>query len=151
MGVRPPRCMDGIPIHTRQLIELVRNEPMYHWYLTDEDTSFEGVIEAYAKGEPMPIWSGASHDTIWGEPRFNHLFRAFHDSIHMLYDCPFTIDGELKASSIQTELCLKYGFVDLAIIMHIETASQALHFDGDGEFPPQTFTQDRLNEIYGMK
>lgn len=143
--------MDGIPTHTKQLIELVKNEPMYNWYLTDEDLGFEAVLEAYAESKPMPIWSGASHETIWGEPRFNHLFRAFHDSIHLFYNCEFTLDGELKASSIQTELCLKYGFIELAVIMHIETGSQALHFDGDGDFPPQTFTQDRLNEIYNKR
>ena len=128
------------------LLEVCDYVGVYPFYVTIEDLGFEPVIEAYNKMLPMPIWGGESHSTIWGSAPFNILFRALHDTIHMKYDCPFTLEGELKASRIQGEICDILGLDTLKKILHIETAEQALYLEKHGVFPPQTFTYDMFME-----
>ena len=115
---------------------------VYPYFTTKEDMGYEAVIEAYGNNEPMPIWEGASENTIWGRPDYNIMFRALHDTIHMRYECDFSLEGELKASRIQGEICDILNLPVLKIIMHIETAGQALYYDEHGKFPPQSFTLD---------
>ena len=126
--------------HSADLMKLVKAHSPFMWTLTDEDMGPDSIPQAYAQGRPLPIWSGASEGTIWGEPRFNWLFRAWHDSIHVRYGCDFTLEGELKASRIQAQLARDMGLNELAQIMVWETAGQAVYYDRTGQFPPQSFT-----------
>jgi len=130
--------------HSADLMKLIKVHPPLTWTLTDEDMGADAIPQAYAQGLPLPIWSGASDETIWGEARFNWLFRAFHDSVHIRYGCDFTLEGELKASRIQAQLARDMGLDELAQIMVWETAGQAVYVDKTGQFPPQSFTLERL-------
>lgn len=128
------------------LIKVCDYVGVYPFYVTNEDRGFGAVIEAYRHMVPMPIWGGKSHSTVWGQPHYNILFRALHDTIHLKYNCEFTLEGELKASRIQGEICDILGLDTLKRIMHIETAEQALYLDKHRVFPPQTFTYDMFKE-----
>ena len=39
----------------------------------------------------VEIYTGDSVNTIWGEPEYNWLFRAQHDSLHLRHNIPFTL------------------------------------------------------------
>ena len=130
--------------HSADLIKLITAHKPLAWTLTDEDMGADAIPQAYAQGRPLPIWSGASDGSIWGEPRYNWILRGFHDSVHIRYGCDFTLEGELKASRIQAELARDMGLDELAQIMVWETAGQAVYYDRTGQFPPQSFTLDRM-------
>lgn len=63
-------------------------------------SSFEALKAQYDCGR-MVVWDGASDDTVFAEPRVNYAFRAWHDLTHIVYQCPFTIDGESEALNMQ--------------------------------------------------
>ena len=95
----------------------------------------------------MAVWSGESDDTIWGEPRFNVLFRALHDNIHGHFNAGFDLEGEIETSRLQGVLCDEINAPFLKAVLHIETHEQAAIFTETGEFPPQTYTADRVREL----
>jgi len=81
------------------------------------------------------VWSGASNNTIWGEPKNNYLFRAWHDSIHIKHSLDFTISNEIQASKIQCEIASRLIGDNFADIIDAEARGQVLYYDKYGEFP----------------
>jgi hypothetical protein len=51
----------------------------------------------YALGDVfLPVWDGASNDSIYGSAAANHAFRYWHDMGHIAHHCDFTPDGEFN-------------------------------------------------------
>ena len=42
----------------------------------------------------VPVWTGASVDTIWSAPAVNYAFRAWHDSRHLTLGAGFDLESE---------------------------------------------------------
>ena len=60
------------------------------------------------------IWSGASDQTIFGDPAVNHAFRAWHDWHHVNLQAEFTADGERRVlQAQQADLWRYWYFADL--------------------------------------
>jgi hypothetical protein len=78
----------------------------------------------------LVIWSGASDQTVWGDPSVNWAFRALHDRLHISTGLGFTIPEEIELGRIQASL---YDGM-LADLIYIEVAGQAEHFARTGEF-----------------
>lgn len=117
---------------------------MVPWFTVEEDCGFDHVFECYNTNTPMAVWAGESHNTIWGEPRFNILFRALHDCIHAAFGADFTEEGEYETSRLQGVLCDEINAPFLKAVLDIETAGQVDYLKAHGEFPPQTFTADEM-------
>lgn len=83
-------------------------------------------------GERIPVWSGASERTIWSRPSANHLFRAWHDSHHILLCADFSRDGERRAA--EYALSLVHGRAERAILW-AETEGQQEYCARWGAFP----------------
>lgn len=130
-----------------ELIQLMEVFPPLNWVLTDEDGGPEKTIKAYKEGNPIPIYKGDSDDTIWGSPEMNWLFRAHHDSIHLEYEAPFTLQGEFMVSEIHSKMAESIGLYELARIMRIEVAGFAAYYEETGEHAPQELTEDILQRI----
>lgn len=64
-------------------------------------STFEQLLDHYARTGRVCVWDGASDQTIFGDPGINHMFRAWHDSKHILGRYPFTRDGEVLAMKAQ--------------------------------------------------
>lgn len=62
---------------------------------------FKALKKSYEDNGQIEIWTGASDNTIFGEPFVNHIFRAWHDLIHIVYDQPFNFGGESTVATIQ--------------------------------------------------
>lgn len=90
------------------------------------------------------IWSGASDNTIYADPKVNHMFRAWHDSLHIKLNAPFTLQGEIY---VATEQARQVGSDILAEIILAEVKGQAEYFDKHGEFPVNqiSFIKQYLN------
>jgi hypothetical protein len=78
------------------------------------------------------IWAGASDKTIYNDAGVNHAFRAWHDSLHIKLNAPFTLDGELMVAKAQ---CLELGSTELSKFIMAEVMGQAEYFAKHGEFP----------------
>jgi hypothetical protein len=92
--------------------------------------SFEDLAR-HCSVQSLIVWAGASDGTIYGDPRVNWMFRAWHDACHIILNAPFTLDGERYVAKYQAG-CLG----DLAgRIVIAEVAGQAEHYALTGSFP----------------
>lgn len=104
------------------------------------------------------VWSGASDCTIFGDPKVNHAFRAWHDWVHVHYDLPFTPEGEHTVMLIQQRQCDTMGaliFTPDQIqqfwrILEAEIDGQVEHYEKHKEFiaDQRTFCQNYMKAKY---
>jgi hypothetical protein len=102
--------------------------------------TLEALKESHKRDGFITVWDGESDRTIFGEAHFNHAFRAWHDAVHLMYDLPFTLDGERAAAEMQCEHVKRhYGTDSRALkwceMIRCEVAGQAEHFAKTGDFP----------------
>lgn len=91
-------------------------------------STFEDLIKAPS----LIVWSGASDRTIYGDPAVNWAFRAWHDSLHLKLNAPFTLEGEKRVALEQARLVDSDA---IARIILAEVVGQAEYFAKQGEFP----------------
>lgn len=60
----------------------------------DAPNSFGALQTSYARDGYLTILSDASDKTIFSTPKMNHLFRVWHDSVHILLCANFSKQGE---------------------------------------------------------
>lgn len=63
--------------------------------------AFDQMKHHYKTTGKIVIWMGESDNTIFGEPKLNHIFRAWHDFIHVTYNQDFGFAGESMVGTIQ--------------------------------------------------
>lgn len=89
-------------------------------------------------GEVLPVWEGASDQTIFGDPKINHAFRAWHDTTHKVHGFGFTLAGEIATCQAQcAEILSTLGgnAAPLAAVITAEVIGQAEYFAREGMFP----------------
>jgi len=91
----------------------------------------------------LTVWGGASDNTIYGDPKVNHAFRALHDRLHLRHNIPFTLEGEVALARIQASQ-FEGDLIQRAVFL--EVAGQAIYFNQHGEFPKDqvSFIRERL-------
>tara|TARA_B100000963_G_C22605783_1_gene662442 strand:- start:859 stop:1335 length:477 start_codon:yes stop_codon:yes gene_type:complete len=135
------------PNYETQLRLLIEKFPPLPHHFVDEDGGPESVIEAYNKGESIPIYKGDSENTIWGSPEANWLLRAHHDSIHLKYGIPFTPIGEYIAAEISSALAQYLGMDELALALRADIAGFAAYQAENSVFAPQEFAKELVTKI----
>jgi hypothetical protein len=78
----------------------------------------------------LVIWPGGSDNTIYGDPRINWKFRAWHDALHLITNAPFTVQGETFMGKLQAS---KLGTLGSEIVI-AEVIGQAEEFNKTGQF-----------------
>lgn len=85
-----------------------QNENQIHFVEIDPVENYKSMSEYYKEMKKsfdetghVIIWTGASDNTIFGEPHINHIFRAWHDMTHYYYNQPFNFGGESTVATIQ--------------------------------------------------
>lgn len=109
-------------------------------YKTD---SLEKIYQYYRDEGRVLVWTGASDNTIFGDPSVNHAFRAWHDYIHITKGFAFNVQGERLAyleHCKQIDLYLSHRFnrldrLHMFRMLDIEVNYQACHMQMWGEFP----------------
>lgn len=103
----------------------------------DAPSTFEALKAAWAaseSGTPFPIYSGGCDRTIYADPEANHMFRLWHDWLHVSFGADFSLGGEIAVARMHCAAAnLVYG-MDAARLMWIETSGQARHYAATGEF-----------------
>lgn len=103
--------------------------------------SLQELLQA-DRSAPLPVWDGASEGTIYGDPRVNHAFRAWHDACHVARGFSFDLQGEIAACRYQIEtLRRRFPSVPQRICRYIEAEiiGQAAHYAEHGTFPADQF------------
>ena len=77
------------------------------------------------------VWSGASEDTIYGSAAVNHMFRAWHDSLHLKLGADFSLAGETIVGLEQARI-LGGGLGDIVMA---EVVGQVEYLLKYGTFP----------------
>lgn len=90
------------------------------------------------RGSVLPVWSGESERTIWGDARVNYAFRAWHDSTHRALGADFTLAGETAV--IEAQISALYRLYPSAPgwcgrLLRIEGIGQVIEFQRTGAFP----------------
>ena len=98
-------------------------------------------------GQRIQVWSGASDRTIWSSPEMNHLFRAWHDSVHILLDAEFDPRGERRVSEYQ---CAMIDGAAERAVLWAETEGQQGYRARWGSYPAdqRSFVRDCI--VYGL-
>ena len=89
-------------------------------------------FETLAASPSLVVWSGASDRTIYGAPNVNWAFRAWHDSLHLKLNAPFSLEGETR---VALEQCRLIGSDTWAKIVMGEVVGQTEYFNKYGTFP----------------
>lgn len=94
-------------------------------------------------GEPMPVYNGASERTIYSCDQVNFAFRAWHDSLHLLFDKSFSCDDELCIAAKHRDLVTAFGIMrgypgkeitEAADLIYADVAGQVLYYAKYGEY-----------------
>lgn len=101
---------------------------------------FAELCELMSSVGRMIVWSGGSAETIYRDPRVNHAFRAWHDTVHWQGKLPFTPEGEAEVCRRQIlELFRKFGDNPetrrWAALLDAEINGQVEYWQRHGEFP----------------
>lgn len=104
----------------------------------DAPTNYYDLRQAFLKEVPLPVYAGASDDTIYTTRQGNYAFRAWHDALHVRMYRGFSLPDELAVASEHVRaVSAEFGYDSLeATIMAIDTAGQALRWAADREHVP---------------
>ena len=102
--------------------------------------TYEGLIAHFDAGRRMVVYSGGSERTIYGDPKVNYAFRAWHDWCHWRGRYDFSLEGERAACAMQAQHLVElYGDSRESRrwrrILHAEIIGQREYFDRFGVFP----------------
>lgn len=93
----------------------------------------------YALGDVfLPVWEGASEDSIYGSAAANHAFRYWHDMGHIAHHCDFTPDGEkrLQFDHHLPIIADHFGIGSLEYsLYYADTVGQIEYVVENGKFP----------------
>lgn len=111
--------------------------------------SFSDLMRAH--DAPLPVWDGASDQTIFRDARVNHAFRAWHDATHRAGHFDFTLAGEIATAKAQkVALGLRYPSAPAWAyrLIDAEVAGQAEYFAAHGRFPmdQEQFTLEAIGQ-----
>ena len=122
--------------------------------LTDVDTFDSNDIEAtfemhkqiYRETGKIYIWKGESENTIFGNEKINHYFRAWHDYIHLNYNLGYSITEESIVCNIQKNQLPQDWYFEKELI-NAEIIGQAHYFYKNNSFlkNQRLFTANYLN------
>lgn len=113
---------------------------------SDNVDTFDKLKDYYSKSNRLPVWKGASENTIFSRPEINWYFRAWHDLIHLENNYDFSPLGEINTCIEQiNELPNEWSYERNLLIA--EVIGQVMHFEAFKAFPDNQveFTKQFLN------
>lgn len=109
-------------------------------------------VQGISKARPLPVWSGASENTIYPSPRGNYAFRAWHDLTHIKLAAGFDEEGERRvAVEHQMEAANKGLSYRARVLLWIDTWEQFVWGrENDGAFVEDqlAFAREKFDQIY---
>ncbi len=97
------------------------------------EATFQSHKKIYKETGKIYIWTGASENTIFGNEKINHYFRAWHDYIHLNYNLGYSITEESIVCNIQRDM-LPNEWVFEKELINAEIIGQAHYFYMNNNF-----------------
>lgn len=101
--------------------------------------TYADLCEHVAKTGRIAVWSGASDQTMFGDPEVNYAFRAWHDWCHYRGAHTFTREGEAAVAEMQKQHVRTLYGRDAELfcaLIDCEVMGQREYADAhDGQFP----------------
>lgn len=127
--------------HLNKYIEQWYHNHSHHFVFTSIDDFNENDIEGtfekhkqrFKETGKIHIWTGESDNTIFGDPKINHYFRAWHDYIHITNGYGYDFVGESITANIQCSQLPQHLQFERELIL-CEIVGQAQYFMKQGEF-----------------
>lgn len=128
-----------------------------HTLGTFDYPSFEAMRSEWLETGSIQVNTEHSDGTIFGSPRVNWLFRAWHDHCHLLVDAGFNADGERLAALEQIRQVYAHPSLSefdkllFARIIDVEVNGQVAYYLAHNDFPPDqtAFFIDAWTRLYG--
>ena len=107
--------------------------------LVDDGTlcdTLEKITNLYHDTGYIHVWTGATDNNIFGNALDNYRFRAWHDLIHIMYQFPFTQEGERAVCAVQKEQIKKItNDSTIQKLLDIEVNGQVEYYYTHNIFP----------------
>ena len=100
-------------------------------------TATDNAPETYAGLKSighMYVYAGASDQSIYGSSVSNHLFRAYHDSVHLSHNLTFSSKDEYQVGLIQANDFTRYSSF-AADMIYADVIGQVDYMSIHGCFP----------------
>lgn len=112
----------------------------------DIEGTFQKHVERFVNSGTIHIWTGASDNTIFGDPKINHYFRVWHDVEHLLNRLGYSYLDESIVCEIQKSQLPRHWVYEKELI-HAEITGQAQYNMKTGEFvkDQRIFTKAYIN------
>lgn len=113
------------------LVEVAKDLYLSGWsYLTSSEApeSYKELKQT-THDKCIIIADYGCENTIYSDPIYNHLFRFWHDVLHLVHDCNFSKEGESKVASYHLKMAETRGLSPLALrILNAETNGQVAYY-----------------------
>ena len=128
-----------------------------HTLGTFDYPSYEAMRAEWLLTGSIQVNTDHSDGTIFGHPRVNWLFRAWHDYCHLLVNAPFDAQGEKRAADEQIRQVYAHPSLSdadkplFARIIGIEVNGQVDYYLAHNSFPPDqlAFFMAEWTRLYG--
>ena len=113
-------------------------------YSNEPKDSYSVMLREYMRTGLITVWIGASEKTIFGIPKINWDFRAWHDYWHIKLNADFSYENELRVMRRQQLDCYQWCRDNginadktrfLLLLLEAEIKGQADYELEHGEFP----------------
>lgn len=113
---------------------IIDNQYKYPYVINNELHTLVEITEFYKSKGVLGVSDIGCENTIFGNKNINLAFRAWHDSIHIKHNLPFTLEGELAVfNEIQSQLHCNYYFEKL--LLYGDIIGQTLYYEKYKVFP----------------
>lgn len=115
--------------------------------------SLQDLKNYYHNNKKIAVELSGSGGCTMGDSDDYYAFRAWHDLVHVLYDCEFTWEGERKAALVhQGEVVKRLGYNHEAFffgaLIEVEIVAQNVFVIQTGDYPaqPRCFAEKWLRD-----
>ena len=85
--------------------------------------------------DSLPVYDGASDNTIYSCNAVNYAFRAWHDALHIIHGLGFTPEEEKQIGLLQMQAMVNYGASHQdAMLVYLDVCAQVDYYKLHGEF-----------------
>jgi len=108
-------------------------------------SQYVDVLDGYGS---LPVFDGNCENTIYNQPTDNHMFRAWHDCVHLSYHLSFKPVDERKVGMIQCDQLRAIGApVHVINAVYFDVVGQIEYYSKHGDFvkDQKAFVQDCLS------
>jgi len=117
------------------------NAPKRFRVSLDAPNTYPELISRYNSDGILTVYSGASDKCLYPE-RYNHLFRAWHDMVHIDNGLTFSFDDELEVARIQCSKCKDLLSKDL---LWLDIAGQVWYYETH-----KKYVDNQAEFVYGL-